>query len=486
MRFEFSLARKYLWPRRRQLSVSLICLLSVFVITLVVWLLLTFLSVMGGIEKGWLEKLTSLNAPVKVCPTHNYFNSYYYQIDSIASNSNYSLKSIGEKRLSDTTDPYIEDIDTNIPQDWQLPDRSGDGSVKDLVKEAFGAIDEIHEPGMVAQEFELSGAMLRLKLVRGDSHHFLSQVAFVTNFADKSPYVQNLITEKVDLAPDENGVPGMLLPNSFANQGVIIGDHGFLSYGGSGASSGQEMRLKVRVAGFYNPGVMAIGPKCVLVPPNVSSMLHSTGDAYSLDPTESSGIQVWFDDLSKAEDVKHALQAKLDEKGLTPYWRVLSYHDYDFAKDLLQQFKSDKMLFTLIATIILIVAASNIISSLVLLVNNKKKEIGILQSMGASKKSIVSIFALCGVIIGAVSSIIGGVAAYLTLANIDTIIGFISYIQGHDLFNSMFYDSSFPSTLSKDAVIFIAIATPVISLLAGLIPAIKAARLSPSQILRSE
>lgn len=479
MRFEFGLARKYLIPKRGQLSVSLICLLSVFVITLVVWLLVTFLSVMGGIEKNWLDKLTSLNAPLKVNPTHRYFNSYYYQIDAISSASNYSLKTIGEKKLAPDTNPYNEEIDTAVPMDWEPTDT-------DLVKELFNAIEEIDEPGLVAQEFDISGALLRLKLVRGDYHSFLSQVAYVVSYADQSPQVQALLEEKADLTVDENGTAGVLLPRAFKDQGVCIGDCGFLGYGGSGATSGQEMRLDIRVAGFYDPGVMSIGPKCVLAPAHIAGMLRTSGDAYTLDPCQSTGVQVWFSDLDQTSDVKARLQAKLIEKGIDDYWSVTSYHDYDFAKDLLQQFQSDKLLFTLIGMIILIVAASNIISSLVLLVNNKKKEIGILQSMGATKKSIALVFSLCGLMIGIISTCIGAAAAILTLHNIGHIVHFLSWLQGHDAFNALFYGNSLPSTLSTDAVKFIAIATPAISLLAGLIPAIKACRLRPAQTLRSE
>ena len=89
--FEFSVALKYLIPRKKQLSVSLIALLSVLVISLVVWLVLVFLSVTEGIERGWLQKLTTLNAPLRITPTQRYYSSYYYQIDSVSADSHYAL-----------------------------------------------------------------------------------------------------------------------------------------------------------------------------------------------------------------------------------------------------------------------------------------------------------------------------------------------------------------------------------------------------------
>ena len=61
--------------------------MSVFVISLVVWLVLVFLSITSGIEKNWLSKLTSLHAPIRISPTEEYYQSYYYNIDSISSKS---------------------------------------------------------------------------------------------------------------------------------------------------------------------------------------------------------------------------------------------------------------------------------------------------------------------------------------------------------------------------------------------------------------
>src|SRR3990170_3332185 len=104
--FELSVAFKYLIPRWRQLSVSIISLISILVIALVVWLIVVFFSVTHGLEKGWVQKLIALTAPVRVSPTDYYYDSYYYLADSVSMSSNYTPKSIGEKLSSPFTDPY--------------------------------------------------------------------------------------------------------------------------------------------------------------------------------------------------------------------------------------------------------------------------------------------------------------------------------------------------------------------------------------------
>ena len=141
--FELSIAFKYLIPRWRQLSVSIISIISILVIALVVWLILVFFSVSNGLQNIWVEKLITLTAPVRITPTKAYYDSYYYQIDSISERSHFTTKSIKEKHLSEITDPYEPEIDEEVPSQWRLPDHHPDGSLKDLVKEAFDSVGSI-------------------------------------------------------------------------------------------------------------------------------------------------------------------------------------------------------------------------------------------------------------------------------------------------------------------------------------------------------
>jgi lipoprotein-releasing system permease protein len=673
--FELSVALKYLIPRKRQLSVSLIALLSVVVISLVVWLVLVFLSVTEGIERGWLQKLTTLNAPLRITPTHHYYSSYYYQIDSISSRSDYSLKNIAEKAQAESPDPYNPLEDGELPFQFPQPDFSTDGKLSDPVKGLFQILSDIKQShsDLIFQDFELSGALLRLQLLRPgngiggtETQGYLTQVSYLASLPDKCPRLSSLLlpprekdlnhllylashsTElsrqdspaltlkapketaqiriraflqhvkvqqlkpchsfwqipasflplnqtfegivherngsisRIDLPlergkksqafgkqvkiwkngssfilEDEKGkqrklsldtpllvdgpilfnvegvsgtdpllfnvqtslqgisfkgtlgieemeisqanffsqkfLPvneeketGILLAKNFLDNGVMIGDRGYLSYASTTSSAVQEHRLPVFVSGFYDPGILSVGSKCILVPPFVTRTINASSTSFNLDKTQSNGILVWFDDLQKAGEIKNEILAALKNLDLDKYWKVTTFREYEFARDLLEQFQSDKYLFALIGVIILIVACCNIISLLVLLVNDKKREIGVLQAMGASNVSIAIIFGSCGMAMGILSSIIGTVAAMFTLHHIDSVVQFLSFIQGHNAFNSTFFGKSLPDTLSHNALTFIVVTTPLLSLLAGLVPAIKACRLRPSAILRSE
>ena len=661
MMFEVSIAFKYLIPRKKHLSATLIAMMSVGVISLIVWLLLVFLSITSGIEASWLKKLTDLNAPLRVTPTSAYYSSYYHKIDALSSASNFALKTLGEKNTSPLADPYNPEEDPEIPKYFPRPEFDAKGNFLDPVKGLSSSLSQLQNkyPGLAFQDYEMSGALLKLKLLRKnpsgqESVQFLTQVSylatpplpqkvlsslllpmssqdlqhllFLANYRmehlveDGAPsihlskeafqekmeqllfavqiqsvktsldatipssllpenipftaygleergkwhwtlgkgnativrtgekiqvFVKNQLLDvstprefsleeplslhaKIDQKslkeagclqevklfvqgslqghsiqgslPWKNlyvdtfishfsqlpGQEGILLPKSFKENGALVGDQGFLSYQASTSSSLQEQRLPVFIAGFYDPGIISVGNKCLLVSREITRAINAENAATSFDRISLGGFQVWIDSPKEAPRLKQELIEILEKKGLLPYWNVSSYQDYDFAKELLQQFQSDKMLLSLIGIIILIVACCNILSFLILLVSNKKQEIAILQAMGASTQSIAGIFGICGVVVGLLGCVIGVCAALITLHNIDSLSSFLSALQGHDAFGPAFYGNSLPGTLSSEAVLFIFLATPALSLLSGLIPAIKASRLSPSSILRSE
>jgi lipoprotein-releasing system permease protein len=277
---------------------------------------------------------------------------------------------------------------------------------------------------------------------------------------------------------------GVLLPRSFRDGGALVGDTGFISYYSPTPSTIQEQRTPIYVAGFYDPGIIPIGGKYVLTSHDLIAAIRSSQNQESAH--HANGINIGFDNIEEAPRVKKMLSDALTAEGLTPYWKIETYREYEFTKDIIQQLHSEKNLFSLISMIIILVACSNIISMLIILVNDKKIEIGILRSMGASSLSIAIIFGFCGIVMGTIGSIIGVTAALLTLYNLDFLVAWISRLQGHDLFNPLFFGNTLPNQISYDALALVIATTAVISLLAGIVPAVKASLLRPSAILRSE
>jgi lipoprotein-releasing system permease protein len=141
----------------------------------------------------------------------------------------------------------------------------------------------------------------------------------------------------------------------------------------------------------------------------------------------------------------------------------------------------------LILTLIIVVAAFNIISSLIMLVKDKSSNIAILRTIGIEKKSVVKIFVICGTMIGVIGTIIGAIIGVIFSLNIENIRRFLESLTGFTLFDPVIYFlTQLPSHLEIGNVIFIVIMSLVFSLLATIYPAWRAAKLSPTEVLRYE
>ena len=282
--FELSILRKYLVPRKRQLSVTLIAGLSVGVITAVVWLVLLFLSVTEGIEKTWLKKLTSIHAPIRITPTQEYFNSTYYLADTISHAAGYTPRSFAEK-LRNPQELFNPEIDETPPSHWSTPDTSQDPVVI--------ASHLIQQEDVETAPFEMSGAVLKLQIQRGGSVSFLTQASYLSSFPENNSFIQALLT--TPLMPTEER--GVVLAKGFSDQGVRLGDRGWIQYQAATTGALQEQKLPVVVKGFYDPGVMSVGNKCVLAPEDVVHMIRTSSPIEHFEKTAAMGFCVWHADL---------------------------------------------------------------------------------------------------------------------------------------------------------------------------------------------
>ena len=191
--FSLRLALKYLLPKKKSLTTALISLLSLTVISLVVWLVVVFLSVTAGIEKSWLTKLTTVHGPIRIYPTKSYYNSYYYQIDAQSANSSYSHKTIEEKLQSRVVNPYKRDIDPELPR--HFPQNKD----QDLVQKLYQVLEELalQIPHFHYQDYELSGAMLRLFPSCAQSSlqrkTMITQLSYLVSSPEKNPYFHHLL-----------------------------------------------------------------------------------------------------------------------------------------------------------------------------------------------------------------------------------------------------------------------------------------------------
>lgn len=184
------------------------------------------------------------------------------------------------------------------------------------------------------------------------------------------------------------------------------------------------------------------------------------------------GIEVKLDDPFAAKAVGQAIAARLG----FPFW-VRNWMEMN--RNFFAALQLEKLALFIIVAIIVLVAAFAIIGHLVLLVAEKRKEIGILKAMGASARSVATIFFSVGMLIGVVGTTAGSCVgwALIWVQNTFKVIRLAADVYQIDYLPMKLTGLDFALVVST---------TLLISFLATLSPARRAAALEPAEVLRYE
>jgi lipoprotein-releasing system permease protein len=225
------------------------------------------------------------------------------------------------------------------------------------------------------------------------------------------------------------------------------------------------------VGAIFEVGVYDYDKAYVVMPMEDAQTLLMMGDQVGM-------IEIQVSDPDKVGDTLASLNSVVRGKGIIVDWRQMN-------SALFSALEVERIAMFVVLSLIVVVAVFNILSSLIMLVRAKTRDIAILRTMGASRAAMMKIFVTVGVTIGTLGIFAGVILGAIFLYFRQGVVDAIQAMTGQNLWDpSVRVLADLPSKTDPVEVTAIVVTAIILSFLATLYPAWKAASTDPVQVLR--